>query len=83
MPELLLAFDELLDERLDPDETERAGDELLEPELERVTRAGLLDLLPEDLELVTDELLEPDLDLVTFEGLLVLLLLCGRLLYPG
>ena len=79
MPELLLDFEEPL-ERLDPDETERAGDELLEPELERVTLAGLLDLLPEDLALLTDELLVPELDLVTFEGLLLLLVLCGRLL---
>lgn len=60
-------------ERLEPDETERAGEELLDPELERVTLAGLLDLLPlEDVERVTDELLLRllDLDLDTF-GLLL------------
>jgi hypothetical protein len=57
-------LDELL-ERLEPELTERDGDELLEPELDLVTLAGLLDLvLTEGLERVMDALLEPELELV-------------------
>ena len=70
-------------ELLDPDETERAGDELLEPELDRVTLAGLLDLLPEERELFTAGLLEPELGRETFGGLLERLLRVERVLYPG
>jgi hypothetical protein len=73
-----LDLDEPL-ERLDPDETDRDGDELLEPELDRVTLAGLLELLRETLERVTDEFLEPELDLVTLEVLLERFLLEERL----
>ncbi len=73
MLEPLLDLEDPL-ERLDPDETERAGDELLEPELDLVTLDVLLDLdllLPEDLERVTDDFLDPEeLDLVTLEVLL-------------
>jgi hypothetical protein len=69
LPELLLDFEDPL-ERLEPDETERAGEELLEPELDRVTLDGLLDLLlPVDLERVTDDFLDPELDLVTLDVL--------------
>jgi hypothetical protein len=70
--EPLLDFEDPL-ERLDPDETERAGDELLEPELDLVTLGVLPDLdllLPEELERVTDDFLDPELDLVTLEVLL-------------
>ena len=66
----MLDFEDPL-ERRDPDETEREGDELLEPELDLVTLGVLLDLLfPEELERVTDDFLDPELDLVTLEVLL-------------
>jgi hypothetical protein len=69
LPEPLLDFDDPL-ERLDPEDTDRDGEELREPVLDRVTLAGLLDLLPVDLERVTDDLFEPDLERVTLVGLL-------------
>lgn len=76
--EPLLDFEDPL-ERLDSDETERAGDELLEPELDLVTLDVLLDLLfPEELERVTDEFFDLELDLVTLEVLLERLLLDER-----
>ncbi len=74
----MLDFEDPL-ERRDPDETERAGDELLEPELDLLTLGVLLDLLfPEELERVTDDFLDPELDLVTLEVLLERLRLDDR-----
>ncbi len=63
----LLDFEEPL-ERLDPDELTRAGDELLDPELDLDILGALLDLrLPEDPDRVIDGLFGFDLDLFTLE----------------
>ena len=63
----MLDFEDPL-ERLDLEDVARAGDELLEPELDLVTLGVLLDLLlHEDDERVTDEFRDPELDLVTRE----------------
>lgn len=65
MLERLLDFEDPL-ERLDPDEVARAGDELLEPELDLVTLGVLFDpRFPEDVERVTDCVLASEPDLVT------------------
>jgi hypothetical protein len=67
--ELLLDFEDPL-ERLDPEDVARAGDELLEPELDLVTLGVLLDLLlPEDVERVTDGVLDTEPDPRTLEVL--------------
>lgn len=90
LPEPLLDFEDPL-ERLDPDDVVRAGEELLEPELDLLTLGAgvLLDRrFPEEVERDIEDLLGPELDLLCFTlGLRLslddcFLVLAGVILYP-
>ena len=66
--ELLLDFEDPLD-RLDPEDTDRAGEELLETELDLVTVGVLLDLrLVDEVERVTEDSLGAEYDLDTLDS---------------
>jgi hypothetical protein len=66
--EPLLDFEDPL-ERLDPDDVERAGEELLEIELDLVTVGVLLEFrFPEKVEFVIEDSLDPEFDLDTLDS---------------